>query len=211
MIKLKKLISDELKIIRHRRLVLSIQMTITTWIVEVIAATGVILVGVTGNVNKDSANELTLILYTIVLPGIVIIRDSDLKEKILMSSWYVTILDKFGVKYRGPRRTQYPDNEPQPCQLAESNDQGTNDIELSEASPVESNSSQSQDIPIERFGNGYANKEARRLIDTGSSNNRNMNNFERSLSFQTEIETNASSSRNCEIFDIEDEKTFSVD
>ena len=209
MIKLKKLISDELKVIRHPRLVLSIQMTITTWIVEVIAAIGVILVGVTGNVNKDSANELTLILYTIVLPGIVIIRDSELKEKILMSSWYVTILDKFGVTYRGPRRTQHPDNEHQPCQLAESNDQGTNDVELSEASPVESNSNQSQDSPIEGFENGNAKKEARRLINIGSPNNRNMTNFE-SLSFQKEIETNASSSRNCEILDIEDDKTFSV-
>ena len=153
MIKLRKLISDELKVIRHRRLVLSIQMTITTWIVEVIAATGVILVGVTGNVNKEYANELTLILYAIVLPGIVIVRDSELKEQILMSSWYVTILDKIGLTYRGPRRKQYPDNEPQTCQLAESNDQGTNNVELSEVLPVESNSNQSQDSPIEGFGN----------------------------------------------------------
>ena len=211
MIKLRKLISDELKVIRHRRLVLSIQMTITTWIVEVIAATGVILVGVTGNVNKEYANELTLILYAIVLPGIVIIRDSELKEQILMSSWYVTILDKIGLTYRGPRRKQYPDNEPQPCQLAESNDQGTNDIELSEALPAESNSNQSQDSPIEGFGNGNANKETRQLIKIGSCNNRSMNNFEESLSFPKEIETNASSSQNFESLDIEYEETLNVD
>ena len=203
MIKLRKLISDELKVIRHRRLVLSIQMTITTWIVEVIAATGVILVGVTGNVNKEYANELTLILYAIVLPGIVIVRDSELKEKILISSWYVTILDKFGLTYRGPRRKQYPDNEPQTCQIAESNDQGTNNIELSEDLPLESNSNQSQECPIEGFENGNANKEARQLINIGSSNNPSMNNYEKSMSFQNEIETNASSSQNCESLDIE--------
>ena len=112
MIKLKKLLSDELKVIRHRRLVLGIQITITTWLVELIASFGGILVALVGRIDTPYVEELITIVYAIVLPGIVVIRDSELKENILTSSWYVTILDKLGLIYKGPRRNNGPNDEP---------------------------------------------------------------------------------------------------
>ena len=107
MIKLQKLLSDDRKIIRHRRLVLSIQITVTTWMVELIASFIAIFVALIGideqnRMGKFFAKQMIYIVYTIVLPGIVIIRDSELKDTILQSTLYINILDKLGLKYKGP-------------------------------------------------------------------------------------------------------------
>ena len=107
MIKLKKLLSDDFKIIRHRRLVLSIQITVTAWVVELITSFIAIfftLIGIQeqNRVGKLVGREMINIVYTIVLPGIVIIRDSELKDTILQSTLYISILDKLGLKYKGP-------------------------------------------------------------------------------------------------------------
>ena len=113
MVKLKKLLSDDQKIIRHRRLVLGIQITITTWLVELIAyvfAIFVILIGLNpqNRVGEICVGELVVVLYAIILPGIVLIRDSELKDNILESSWYISILNTFGWIYKGPMRENVP-------------------------------------------------------------------------------------------------------
>ena len=114
MVKLKKLLSDDQKIIRHRRLVLGIQITITTWLVEVIAYVVAILVRLIGlnpqnRLGEICVGELVVVLYAIILPGIVVIRDSELKENILESSWYISILNTFGWIYKGPMRENIPE------------------------------------------------------------------------------------------------------
>ena len=116
MVKLKKLLSDDQKIIRHRRLVLGIQITITTWLVEVIAYVVAILVRLIGlnpqnRVGEICVGELVVVLYAIILPSIVVIRDSELKDNILESSWYISLLNTFGWIYKGPMRENIPELE----------------------------------------------------------------------------------------------------
>ena len=109
MAKFKELLSDDLKIIRHRRFVLGIQITILTWIVELMASFIAIIVILIG-MNKQSRvgeivlRELIVSVYTVILPGIVIIRDSKVKNKILQSDWYIRVLDNLGLTYKGPLR-----------------------------------------------------------------------------------------------------------
>lgn len=137
MMKLKKLLSDELKVIRHRRLVLGIQITITAWLVELIASFGGILVAIVGGIDTSHVEELISIVYAVVLPGIVVIRDSELKENILTSSWYVNTLDKLGLTYKGPKRNDGPNNEPQPPVVMAITNEGAKNVNTSEGSPRE--------------------------------------------------------------------------
>ena len=90
-----------------------IQITITTWLVELIAyvfAIFVILIGLNpqNRVGEICVGELVVVLYAIILPGIVLIRDSELKDNILESSWYISILNTFGWIYKGPMRENVP-------------------------------------------------------------------------------------------------------
>ena len=48
--------------------------------------------------------ELVLFVYTVVLPGIVVVYDTELKENILENSLYISIANKLGLTYKGPRR-----------------------------------------------------------------------------------------------------------
>ena len=138
MVKLKQLLSDDLKIIRHRRFVLGIQITILTWIVELIASFVYILVILIG-LNKQSRvgeivlRELILTVYTVVLPGIVIIRDSELKNRILQSDWYISLLDNSGCTYKGPLRENDPEDENEQRETSEPEDQESNNLERNES------------------------------------------------------------------------------
>ena len=109
MSKLKKLLPDDLKILRHRRLVLNIQMTILSWIFELILSFLVFanaLIGfnprnIIGNFFVD---EFLSFVYCVLLPSFVLVHDAELKDKIIQSDWYIGILGRFGWIYRGPLR-----------------------------------------------------------------------------------------------------------
>ena len=143
MVKLKQLLSDDLKIIRHRRFVLGIQITILTWIVELIASFIYILVILIG-LNKRSRvgeifmRELILFVYTVVLPGIVIIRDSELKNRILQSDWYISLLDNSGWTYKGPLRENDPEDENEQRETSKPEDQEPNNLERNKSLQGES-------------------------------------------------------------------------
>ena len=108
MIKLKKLISDDQKVMRHRRLYFTIQVTILIWIVEVITSLTSLLIALVGigaqSTSKVFVRELVIFVYTTVLPGIVVVYDTELKEQILENSCYISIVNKLGLTYKGPRR-----------------------------------------------------------------------------------------------------------
>ena len=108
MIKLKKLISDDQKVIRHRRLYLTIQVTILIWIVEAISSLTALLFALVEMgaqiTSQVLVKELVLFVYTVVLPGIVVVYDTELKESILENSWYISIVNKLDLTYKGPRR-----------------------------------------------------------------------------------------------------------
>ena len=138
MAKLKQLLSDDLKIVRHRRFVLGIQITILTWIVELIASFIAIIVILIG-MNKQSRvgeivlRELIVSVYTVILPGIVIIRDSKVKNKILQSDWYIRVLDNLGLTYKGPLRENDPGEETEQGETSEPEDQESNNLERNES------------------------------------------------------------------------------
>ena len=109
MSKLKKLLPDDLKILRHRRLVLNIQMTILSWIFELILSFLVFAKALIGfnprNINgKFFAEEFLSFVYCVLLPSIVLVHDAELKDKIIQSDWYIGILGRFGWIYSGPLR-----------------------------------------------------------------------------------------------------------
>ena len=138
MLKLKNLLSDNLKITRHRRFVLGLQITILTWIVELIASFIIILVVLIG-MSKESkveeivVRELVVCVYTVILPGIVIIRDSELKEYILQNRWYIKVLESLGWTYKGPLRENDPGKETEQGETPEPEDQESNNLERNES------------------------------------------------------------------------------
>ena len=98
MIKLKKLLSDDTKILRHRRLVLNIQITILTWLLELGLSIFVIIVKLTvvdGMENKlldFLVRELIWFVFTIFLPALLLINDTELKDKIVLNDWYISYI-----------------------------------------------------------------------------------------------------------------------
>ena len=111
MVKLKKLLSDELKILRHRRLTLNIQITTLNWILELVLSFMAILVTLIGvGIQKYGLSffvqELILFVYTVFLQAFTLINDTELKDNIIQSDWYISILDTLGWTYKGPRREE---------------------------------------------------------------------------------------------------------
>ena len=147
MIKLKKLLSDDTKILRHRRLVLNIQITILTWLFELGLSIFVIIVKLTvvdGMENKlldFLVRELIWFVFTIFLPALLLINDTELKDKILLNDWYISFLDKFGMTYKGPMRADIQINENPP---AEAGAQG--EAEVNEAHRNVRNGDDAEDI-----------------------------------------------------------------
>ena len=135
MIKLKKLISDDQKVMRHRRLYLTIQVTILIWIVEAISSLTALLMSLVEmgaqSTSQVFVKEWVLFVYTVVLPGIVVVYDTELKENILENSWYISIVNKLGLTYKGPRRQNAFEATTQPTEPKTS--------EESESSHVEEN------------------------------------------------------------------------
>ena len=118
MTKLRKLLSDDLKILRHRRFVLGIQITCSTWMVELISFLLAVFVTLIRTEKQSKMagffmREMSLVVYTIIIPGIVIVRDSELKDSILESTAYIDILDKLGWTYNGPKRNEVINEETQ--------------------------------------------------------------------------------------------------
>ena len=121
MVKLKKLLSDELKILRHRRLTLNIQITTLNWILELVLSFMAILVTLIGvGIKKYGLSffvqELILFVYTVFLPAFTLINDTELKDNIIQSDWYISILDTLGWTYKGPRREEKHTNKISPSE-----------------------------------------------------------------------------------------------
>ena len=172
--KLKELLSDDLKVIRHRRLALTLQITSLSWLVEFLATfVGILvrLIGVDNNMGLFIMKELVHFLYEIVLPGIVVIRDSELKDKILESALYISILEKIGWTYKGPLRGSIPNDKNQPSDSPTPEDRESNNIENNESlqdlesQSVEKLGSNYKGAPngfnVNKTGEGHSRKEAR--------------------------------------------------
>ena len=111
MVKLKKLLSDDLKILRHRRLILNIQITTLTWMFELVLSFFAIVVTLAGIENKHKVfsflvPELINIVYTVLNPALTLTNDTELKDRVVQNDWYIGILDRLGWTYKGPMREE---------------------------------------------------------------------------------------------------------
>ena len=102
MIKLKKLLSDDSKNRRSRRNVLSIQITILGWLVELVGyltlVVGAHILGHGNNTVTMTLQCITVLFYAIFLPFSVLVNTSEFKEKIADSQKYLTLTTMIGCK-----------------------------------------------------------------------------------------------------------------
>ena len=101
MSKLSKLLAKSSKIRRNRRILLNIQITIIAWLVEVFAA---VIAAIMMHAPYESNNrefytaileQITDLLYFIILPSIYLINSHDFKTTILDSKLYLAFTNKF--------------------------------------------------------------------------------------------------------------------
>ena len=100
MVKLKKILPDASKNYRSRRNVLSIQITILGWLVELFGFLTFVLGSfILGNKTKTVTMILQVIMsifYGIFLPCTVLLNSSEVKDKMAKSSLYLSFLSLFG-------------------------------------------------------------------------------------------------------------------
>ena len=189
--KLRKLLSDDLKVMRHRRLVLTIQITILSWVVELIAivvAMLVTLIGVDNKMGLFIMKELVHFLYEIVLPAIVVVRDSGLKDNILQSPMYISILEKIGWTYKGPRRESSPNDKNQPSESVASGERESNNSENNESlQDIENQSVEKLECKYNGASNGF------KVNNTGEGHS----------SKEARLRKQPHHSKDCELFDLE--------
>ena len=103
MIKLKKLLTNSSKARRHRRKILNVQITFLAWLVESIGFSviflGTFILGHENNIFNFFMQTLTLIIYFILLPLVLLLNDFDIKSTITDSPTYEKILNMFHCNY----------------------------------------------------------------------------------------------------------------
>ena len=90
---LKNALSEEYRLKRHRRFTISIQMTITSWLLEFL--TGIITLSNAFIFGQDASHEMTtqilvgvhLVLYIIIIPGSYILSTEVYKALIFENGW----------------------------------------------------------------------------------------------------------------------------
>ena len=103
MIKLKKLLNNSSKARRHRRKILNVQVTFLAWLVEsigfLVIFLGTFILGHENNIFNFFMQTLTLIIYFILLPLVILLNDFDTKSTIVDSQTYEKILNTFHCNY----------------------------------------------------------------------------------------------------------------
>ena len=132
MTKLRKLLSDDSKNRRSRRNILSIQITILGWVVELVGFL-TIAVGtyVLGNKNKlvtMALQSASILIYVILIPCSILINSSEVKEKVAESHVYLTLTTVLGCK-----PTTYEDDERSKDDEDEHNDKEEDDDDYDHA------------------------------------------------------------------------------
>ena len=97
--KLKKLLNDSKKARRNRRNTLNIQITILGWSVEflgfLMVFLGTVIIGHEDSMTTLCLQTMTLIVYFIALPSTVLLNGSDVKDKIVDSIFYISLINLF--------------------------------------------------------------------------------------------------------------------
>ena len=103
MTNLRNLLSAPRKALRHRRNLINIQITILSWWTEFFCYSCLFLasylLGHENNIIVYSMQTLSLILYFIVLPCIILINDTNVKAQLSDTDCYIKILTMFNCQY----------------------------------------------------------------------------------------------------------------
>ena len=94
------MLPDSSKNRRSRRNVLSINITILGWLVELLGfltvAIGSFILGHENSNVTLIMQVLTMLFYDILLPCTILVNSSEVKDKIAESQLYLTIFNRFG-------------------------------------------------------------------------------------------------------------------
>ena len=108
-------LNDSHKARRHRRNMLNIQITFLAWLFETIGFfilfLGQFILGHENNIVIFSMQTLSVMIYFNILPSILILNDTNLKNVIVDSQWYDHFLKGFGCHYKTQRDAEENDNE----------------------------------------------------------------------------------------------------
>lgn len=90
---LRKLLSESTKVNRRRRMHLTIQITIMSWIVEILSFfvifLGTFILGNKNSIVTLSLQTLTALCYLVVVPSMYLVSSSDIKTMVLSSKLYL--------------------------------------------------------------------------------------------------------------------------
>ena len=90
MVNLRNLLADDSKLRRNRRVLLNVHVSFIVWMLEFMLGFLVVLNFFVMPLNSSRGVDIvSLIFYTIVVPGAYLINDSDLKSQIVDSKFYI--------------------------------------------------------------------------------------------------------------------------
>ena len=113
MLKLKNLLSDTKRALRHQRNVLNILITMLAWLVELFGGLTLVLgsfiFGHGNTIVTLSLQTLSLLFYFVILPCAFLINVDEWKEAILENKWYprlIRVLDSYTSSRTGQNDNQ---------------------------------------------------------------------------------------------------------
>ena len=113
MLKLKNLLSDTNRVLRHQRNVLNLLITMLAWLVELFGGLTLVLgsfiFGHGNSIVTLVLQTLSLLLYFVILPCTFLINVDEWKEAILENKWYhqfIRVLDSYTSSRAGQNDNQ---------------------------------------------------------------------------------------------------------
>ena len=148
--RLRKQLDESTKDRRHRRVLLNIQITTLTWLIEFSGFFCTVLGGFILGHENDTVTfilqTLSLIFFFIIQPCAIWINDSTLKGTILESEWYSSFLGYFNCQARPPE-DQNEENENEDRDEAINNEEHPRDVENMELDDLRGDGNGQIDIP----------------------------------------------------------------
>ena len=132
--KLKRLLSESSKQIRHRRNLLNLHITFLAWLMEVFWTAlflgGTLIIGHENQVLTFFMQTVSLMIRFVILPFIILINDTEWKQKMIESSWYNLFLDRLNCQYNDQDENDEENKDDDDCQLHGQNEIDINVIDL---------------------------------------------------------------------------------
>ena len=130
MLRLRKVLSDSAKDIRHRRNLINIHITFLGWLVEFkgffLIMLGSFVLGSRSPLTTLFLQTLTIIIYFNILPLAFLINDPDIKANAAETKYYLSILKFLKIQHKNKIKAvedeKEKDNQTQGCHCQEEDD-----------------------------------------------------------------------------------------